>query len=64
MAVETEPCVEAGYKAIFVTVDLPMLGNRLSEARNDFAFPSSLDFPNLTLEQDDQTTKKNLDYGE
>ncbi|GME58001.1 (S)-2-hydroxy-acid oxidase [Neofusicoccum parvum] len=37
----------AGYKAIFLTVDLPVLGNRLNEARNNFSYPPELEFPNL-----------------
>lgn len=41
---------KAGYNAIFVSVDLPVLGNRLNESRNDFCFPSSMSFPNLPFE--------------
>ncbi|KAL1617036.1 hypothetical protein SLS54_008031 [Diplodia seriata] len=37
----------AGYKAAFLTVDLPVLGNRLNEARNGFEMPRELGFPNL-----------------
>ena len=39
--------VEAGYKAIFITVDAPVIGNRLSEKRNDFDLPPNLSLPNL-----------------
>ncbi|PWY92977.1 FMN-dependent dehydrogenase family protein [Aspergillus sclerotioniger CBS 115572] len=38
---------EAGYKALFVSVDLPVLGNRLNESRNNFNFPSDMRFPVL-----------------
>lgn len=30
---------KAGYKAIFVTVDTPMLGKRLADMRNKFSLP-------------------------
>ncbi|PLB53176.1 FMN-dependent dehydrogenase family protein [Aspergillus steynii IBT 23096] len=38
---------KAGYKALFVSVDLPVLGNRVSEARMKFSFPSHITFPNI-----------------
>ncbi|OJK02001.1 hypothetical protein ASPACDRAFT_40817 [Aspergillus aculeatus ATCC 16872] len=38
---------KAGYKALFVSVDLPILGNRLNESRNNFNFPPHLKFPVL-----------------
>ncbi|KAL5362533.1 FMN-dependent dehydrogenase family protein [Aspergillus floccosus] len=44
---------KAGYKALFVSVDLPVLGNRLSEKRNRFCFPPHLTFPNIQCESDD-----------
>ncbi|KAE8148605.1 FMN-dependent dehydrogenase family protein [Aspergillus avenaceus] len=37
----------AGYKALFVSVDLPVLGHRLNESRNNFAFPDHMRFPVL-----------------
>lgn len=36
----------AGYKALFVTVDCPWLGRRLNEMRNTFSLPPNLSFPN------------------
>ena len=33
---------EAGYKAIFVTVDTPYLGKRRDDVRNRFKLPSHL----------------------
>ncbi|KAJ6025867.1 hypothetical protein N7444_013546 [Penicillium canescens] len=36
-----------GYKAIFMTVDAPVLGNRLGERRNKFELPPHLSLPNL-----------------
>lgn len=37
----------AGYKAIFVSVDTPVLGRRLNEMRNNFTLPEDLAFPNI-----------------
>lgn len=37
----------AGYKAIFLSVDVPMLGRRLNEHRNDFTLPEDMAWPNL-----------------
>lgn len=45
------PCsdiiIAAGYRAIFVSVDVPVLGRRLNEMRNDFSLPEDLTFPNI-----------------
>ncbi|KAK7706685.1 hypothetical protein SLS64_007516 [Diaporthe eres] len=37
----------ANYKAIFVSVDVPVLGRRLNEMRNSFTLPEEMQFPNL-----------------
>ncbi|KAK2596021.1 hypothetical protein N8I77_013532 [Diaporthe amygdali] len=37
----------AGYKAIFVSVDVPVLGRRLNEMRNSFTLPEDMQLPNL-----------------
>lgn len=37
----------AGYKAIFISVDVPALGRRLNEMRNNFKLPDTMQFPNL-----------------
>ncbi|KAL1848488.1 hypothetical protein Daus18300_013589 [Diaporthe australafricana] len=37
----------ASYKAIFVSVDCPVLGRRLNEMRNRFTLPENMQFPNL-----------------
>lgn len=37
----------AGCRALVVTVDVPYLGRRLNEHRNQFALPRHLTFPNL-----------------
>ncbi|KAI4844978.1 FMN-dependent dehydrogenase [Aureobasidium sp. EXF-8845] len=38
----------AGYKAIFLSVDVPVLGQRLNEHKNKFELPEGLQWPNLT----------------
>lgn len=43
----TLECKAAGYKAIFVSVDVPVLGRRLNEMRNSFTLPEEMQFPNL-----------------
>lgn len=41
------PNTAAGFKAIFVSVDVPVLGRRLNEMRNNFTLPEDLTFPNI-----------------
>lgn len=36
-----------GYRAIFMSVDVPVLGRRLNEYRNNFTLPEKLAFPNI-----------------
>lgn len=43
----TDAVAAAGYKALFVSVDVPMLGRRLNEYRNSFALPAEIQLPNL-----------------
>ncbi|CAM1506194.1 Fc.00g058350.m01.CDS01 [Cosmosporella sp. VM-42] len=37
----------SGYKAIFLSVDTPLLGRRLNEYRNNFVLPDDMEWPNL-----------------
>ena len=37
----------AGYKAMFISVDVPVLRRRLNEMRNNFTLPEDLAFPNI-----------------
>jgi isopentenyl diphosphate isomerase/L-lactate dehydrogenase-like FMN-dependent dehydrogenase len=53
----------AGYKAIFVSVDLPVLGNRLNETRNNFAFPAHLRFPLLADDIEEYGLKDSYQRG-
>lgn len=39
--------IAAGYKALFITVDAPVLGQRLNEVRNHLELPAHLSLPNL-----------------
>ncbi|OJJ46810.1 hypothetical protein ASPZODRAFT_66565 [Penicilliopsis zonata CBS 506.65] len=39
----------AGYQAVMMTVDAPLLGRRLNEFRNAFALPAGVGYPNLRL---------------
>lgn len=47
----------AGYKAIFVSVDCPVLGRRLNEMRNNFTLPEDLAFPNILSNGSDEFAK-------
>ncbi|KAF2846163.1 FMN-dependent dehydrogenase [Plenodomus tracheiphilus IPT5] len=38
---------KAGYKALFLSVDVPVLGRRLGEMRTNFTLPENLSFPNI-----------------
>lgn len=40
----------AGYKALVLTVDAPILGRRLNEYRNSFEPPEGTTFPNISLD--------------
>ena len=39
--------VDAGYRAIWVSADVPVLGRRLGEMRTNFTLPEDLSFPNI-----------------
>jgi (S)-2-hydroxy-acid oxidase len=45
----------AGYKAVFLTVDTPMLGRRNLEIRNQFTLPSHLKIANFAISDHDET---------
>ncbi|POR33091.1 2-hydroxy-acid oxidase [Tolypocladium paradoxum] len=61
--------VAAGYKAIFLSVDTPLLGRRLNEYRNGFVLPEDMQWPNLLSDgkaelagKKDQTNSNNHDF--
>ncbi|KZL68651.1 fmn-dependent dehydrogenase family protein [Colletotrichum incanum] len=39
--------LSSGYRAIFLSVDTPLLGRRLNEYRNNFHLPDGVEWPNL-----------------
>lgn len=39
--------LEAGFKALLLTLDAPWLGRRLNEYRNKFGVPKGMEYPNL-----------------
>ena len=41
----------AGYKAVVLTVDIPVMGRKLADARNKYKLPSHLSFANFTNAQ-------------
>ncbi|GLI78671.1 hypothetical protein PoHVEF18_006992 [Penicillium ochrochloron] len=42
-----ERAEKAGYKALFLSVDVPVLGKRLNEYRNEFRIPKDMVYPNI-----------------
>ncbi|KAF7593021.1 Hydroxyacid oxidase 1 [Aspergillus hancockii] len=48
-----ERAEKAGYKALLVSVDLPVLDSRLNEARNQFKFPEHMRFAVLAGDADE-----------
>ena len=48
---EVAHAAAAGYRALVVTVDTPLLGRRLGDERHGFALPPELTMPNLTASQ-------------
>ena len=53
--------LEAGYKALFLSVDVPVLGKRLNEYRNDYQLPEDLSWPNILSHGRDYSNR--TDYG-
>lgn len=45
---------DAGYCALFLSVDVPVLGRRLGEMRSNFTLPKGMSFPNLLSEGQDE----------
>lgn len=61
----TPALLEAGYDAIILSVDAPMLGMRLNEYRNSFAMPAGITCPNLEAPDSDSMEggNRSLEYG-
>ena len=49
---------KAGYKAVFLTVDTPMLGRRNLEIRNQFKLPKHLKIANFAPSEDENVSKE------
>jgi (S)-2-hydroxy-acid oxidase len=45
--IHADGCSGSGYRALFLSVDVPVLGRRLGEMRTNFTLPKDLSFPNL-----------------
>lgn len=45
---------KAGYKALFLSVDVPVLGRRLGEMQHQFSLPKDLEFPNIMSTGEDE----------
>ena len=52
---------KAGYKAVFLTVDTPMLGRRNMEIRNQFKLPQHLKIANFSEDLDSDATSTVMD---
>lgn len=52
---------EAGYKALFLSVDVPVLGKRLNEYRNEYTIPEDMSWPNILSHGADHSDR--TDYG-
>ncbi|KAL8947828.1 MAG: hypothetical protein Q9222_005934 [Ikaeria aurantiellina] len=48
---------DVGFKAVFLSVDTPVLGRRLGEMQNKFSLPQDLGFPNMVSTGRDEFDK-------
>ena len=53
----------AGYQALCLTVDAPMLGRREKDMRNQFALPTGMELANLTTLKDLKITQRSGESG-
>ncbi|KAK7417236.1 hypothetical protein QQX98_004670 [Neonectria punicea] len=49
----------SGYKTIFLSVDVPLLGRRLNEYRNNFVLPEDMAWPNLLSDGKEELSGEN-----
>ncbi|KAJ5368419.1 uncharacterized protein N7496_008179 [Penicillium cataractarum] len=56
-----ERAEKAGYKALFLSVDVPVLGKRLNEYRNEFRIPEDMEYPNILSSGGDTSDRTNYD---
>ncbi|KAI9929546.1 hypothetical protein ASPWEDRAFT_111800 [Aspergillus wentii DTO 134E9] len=53
---------KAGYKALFLSVDVPVLGKRLNEYRNSFDLPEDMWLPNILCKLADEGDSERIAY--
>ncbi|KAJ5673783.1 hypothetical protein N7462_009222 [Penicillium macrosclerotiorum] len=56
-----ERAEKAGYKALFLSVDVPVLGKRLNEYRNEFRIPDDMAWPNILSYGGDSSDRTDYD---
>ncbi|KAJ5738950.1 hypothetical protein N7493_002105 [Penicillium malachiteum] len=56
-----ERAEKAGYKALFLSVDVPVLGKRLNEYRNEFRIPEDMTYPNILSSGADTSDRTDYD---
>ncbi|PLB42156.1 alpha-hydroxy acid oxidase [Aspergillus candidus] len=52
---------KAGYKALFLSVDVPVLGKRLNEYRNNYQLPEDMEWPNILSNGGDTSNRTEYD---
>ncbi|KAJ5635136.1 uncharacterized protein N7484_008449 [Penicillium longicatenatum] len=52
---------KSGYKALFLSVDVPVLGKRLNEYRNEFRIPEDMTYPNILSSGADTSDRTDYD---
>ncbi|PYH96499.1 FMN-dependent dehydrogenase [Aspergillus ellipticus CBS 707.79] len=56
-----ERAEKSGYKALFLSVDVPVLGKRLNEYRNDYRLPEDIEYPNILSSGMDESNRTDYD---
>ncbi|BCR84616.1 alpha-hydroxy acid oxidase [Aspergillus chevalieri] len=56
-----ERAEKAGYKALFLSVDVPVLGKRLNEYRNEYQLPEDMSWPNILSNGSDTSSRTEYD---
>ncbi|RHZ54865.1 uncharacterized protein CDV56_107516 [Aspergillus thermomutatus] len=51
----------AGYKALFLSVDVPVLGKRLNEYHNNYSHPEDMNWPNILSCRADTSNRTDYD---
>ncbi|CRG83249.1 aldehyde dehydrogenase ALDH [Talaromyces islandicus] len=56
-----ERAEKAGYKALFLSVDVPVLGKRLNEYRHNYTLPEDMEWPNILSNGSDTSNRTEYD---